>query len=412
MKKTSTRSRLLCWLPLPGMLAAACGDDARIVELPPAGLAAPPAAESSAVYVIESLIFGDEGQFSYVLLLPSLDVGPTLTLDRGREFPDYAPADPVGDKLAVASGDQPTLTFYSITDELAWVEQGALSFARFTSLPLEANLAVSERKAYVPFDTTNHGVYDLATLEVGAEVGAPGDIPLLDGGLPAYRGYGHLLRGTTLFQPYYYASDDFHAYAPRSRIAAIDVASDELGASLEVPCPHLHITTADEQGNLYFSNGQGSIAAAILTPGHAPNCFARVNAGEQAIAPSSVTYFRDLAGGREGSNLFYIGDGKALFNVYHAERDQLSAETPFETVDFSSSYHLWTLDLATGEAAMLEGLDYSGGQFVALRIDGRTLITIPEPDYSSTAFYEVSPSGAAVKLFDVEGWAFKAFRLR
>jgi hypothetical protein len=61
---------------------------------------------------------------------------------------------------------------------------------------------------------------------------------------------------------------------------------------------------------------------------------------------------------------------------------------------------------------MLEGIDYSGGQFTALRLDGRTLITIPEPDYSSTAFYEVTASGGASKLFEVEGWAFKTFRLR
>jgi hypothetical protein len=149
-----------------------------------------------------------------------------------------------------------------------------------------------------------------------------------------------------------------------------------------------------------------------LTPGHPANCFARNNAGETTLDPSSVTHFKDLTGGREGSNLFYIGGGKALFNVYHAERDALTATTPFETVDFSANYHLWTLDLNTGAAAMLEGIDYSGGQIVVTRIDDRTLITIPDADYSRTQFFEVTPDAVVTKLFDVEGWAFKTFRLR
>ena len=128
--------------------------------------------------------------------------------------------------------------------------------------------------------------------------------------------------------------------------------------------------------------------------------------------PSSVTLFRDLAEGREGSNLFYIGGGKALFNVYHAERDDIGPDSEFAAVDMSSSYHLWTLDLATGAAAMLEGIDFAGGQFTALRVDDRTIITIPAADYSSTAFYEITSDLVISKLFDVQGWAFKTFRLR
>jgi hypothetical protein len=61
---------------------------------------------------------------------------------------------------------------------------------------------------------------------------------------------------------------------------------------------------------------------------------------------------------------------------------------------------------------MLEGIDYAGGQFTASRVDARTIVTIPAADYSSTAFYEITPELAVTKLFDVEGWAFKIFRLR
>jgi hypothetical protein len=414
MKEVKRSSRTLGLLALSLLAPSGCGDEATVLTpaLTPIPPGAPDERHDEPLYVIQSLIFGDEGSFSYVVLRPEIAAGPDVVLDDAREFPEYSPADPVGGKLAIASGESPTLTFFSIDDDGVWSEDAQLSFANFTTQALAGNVPVSATKAYVPFDTTNHARYDLGTFSIAGEIGAPSDIPLTRDGLTANRGFGQELRGATLFQPYYYADAAFQRYTRESLIAVIDTTTDSVGPSLEVPCPHLHITSADDDGNLYFSNGQGSIAAAVLTPGEAPNCFARVNAGTTTVDPSSITLFRDIAGGREGSNLFYLGDGKALFNVYHAERDNLGADTEYEAVDFSSSYHLWTLDLATGEAAILEGMDFSGGQFTALRLDGRTLITIPQPDYSRTAFYEVTPSGAASKLFEVEGWAFKTFRLR
>jgi hypothetical protein len=107
-----------------------------------------------------------------------------------------------------------------------------------------------------------------------------------------------------------------------------------------------------------------------------------------------------------------VGDGIGFFNVYHAERDGITAETPHETVDYSSSYHLWTLDLATMEAKIMEGIDFAGGQFVAFRLDGETIVAIPAPDYTSTAVYAIGPDARAEKRFDVQGWAFKIFRVR
>jgi len=393
-------------------LLAACGDEATVIgsesgNLEAAGNATQP------LYVIQSLIFGDEGSFSYVVLRDQLVPEPTISLAEGREFPGYSPADPVNGMLAVGNGNAPSVEFYSITDDRVWTSQATVSFSGFTSESVAGNVPVSANKAYVPVERTNHTKYDPTTFELGGEVGAPPDIPLeRDGGLIANRGFGQELRGTTLFQPYYFADAGFQSYSPESQIAIIDTETDTIAPSTSAPCPHLHITTSDENGNLYFSNGQGSIAAAVLTPGNAPNCFARINAGETSVDPRSITRFRDLTEGREGSNLFYIGNGKALFNVYHAERDKLTPESEFVEVDMSSSYHLWTLDLATGAAAMLDGIDFAGGQFTALRVDNRTIVTIPEADYSSTAFYEIDANLVISKLFDVDGWAFKTFRLR
>jgi hypothetical protein len=372
-------------------------------------------AGSEPLYAVESLIFGDEGRFSYVALLPALEGRDTLLLSEAREFPEYAQADALDGRVIVSSGDTPTLTSYEVTDDGEWLEGDAISFSKFMSVPVDTSIYVGSDKAFVPFDSTNWVTWNPETFELGQEVGAPVELPLRRGEndeLLVWKGYAHELRGGTLFQPYYWADEAFHAYTGESAISVIDAEKARVKSVFEAPCPHVHISSQDSKGNLYFSNGQGSIAAALLTEGHAKNCFFRVNAGEETIDESSVTYFSDLTDGREGSNVFVIDDGLALFNVYHGERDALGEDAEFDDVDYSESYHLWTLDLETLEAKPMEGIDYSGGQFVAYRIDGRVLLTIPAPDYSKTAVYEISSDGRPEKLFDVEGWAFKLFRVR
>jgi hypothetical protein len=226
------------------------------------------------------------------------------------------------------------------------------------------------------------------------------------------RGFGHALRDGKLFQPYYWSDSNYQRYTDYSRVSVVDTQSDEVTDVLDVPCPHLHIVNQDNAGNIWLSNGQGSIAAATLNPGHARNCFARIPAGEASIDEDSITYFADLADGREGSNFFFVRDDLAIFNVYHKERDDLGDEPEFSQVDYSRNYHLWTYDMKTGEAAIMEGIDYSGGQIVLLRIDDQVLLTVPEGDYSRTAVYEILPDGHADKRFDVEGWASNIYRVR
>lgn len=386
------------------LLPAACDGDG--------GDGGPPSVGDGPVYVVESLIFGEQGRSSYIALLPSLESQPRVLLETAREFPEYAHADSLDGLIVVGSGEAPTLTGYTISDRGEWLEEQTISFARYSSLALAASVFVSPDKAYVPFEGTNHVTWNPATFTLGVEVGAPSGIPLTRGDLAVSRGYAHALRGDTLFQPYYWADESFHVYSPVSQVSVIDTASDVVESVVDVPCPHLHLTTQDEEGNIYFSNGQGSIAAAVLDPDQPGNCFARINAGATTLDESSIVYFRDLTEGREGSNFFYIGDGVGFFNVYHAERDDITPETEFADIDFSASYHLWILDTRTMEARVMDGIDYAGGQFVAFRIDERSYVAIPTADYASTAVYEVFSSGRAEKRFDVQGWAFKMFRVR
>ena len=90
-----------------------------------------------------------------------------------REFAEYAPADAYGGKVIVASGEEPTVTRFGIAEDGAWHEEEAISFATYMSEPLEASVYVSARKAYVPFDRTNHVIWDPQKFEIKGELGAP-----------------------------------------------------------------------------------------------------------------------------------------------------------------------------------------------------------------------------------------------
>ncbi|MGC3996702.1 MAG: hypothetical protein QM767_03885 [Anaeromyxobacter sp.] len=364
-------------------------------------------------YAIQSIVWDDQGTTTYVAVLDTLDRSSTVALAGAREFAGYAPVDAFAGKLVIGSGETPILTRYAVADDGTWVDEATLGFGAYTSSSLDAVVYVDEGTAYTALATSDWVIWDPAAFAITSTLALPSEeLPASRDGLARRRGYASEVRDGIIFQPYYYADDSYHAYTGVSPIAVIDAAAEEYLDVLDAPCPHLHITSRDEAGNLYFSNGQGSIAAAVLDEEHPRNCMVRVKAGEQALDASFTTTFAALTDGREGSNLFYIGDGLAFMNVYHAERDDLGPDTTFGDVDYSASYHLWTVDLDTMQAAPMAGVGYGGGQYTAFRVDDRVFVLMPAADYSTTAVYEIDATGTATHRFDVEGWAFKLMKVR
>jgi len=366
------------------------------------------------VFAIESLVFGQsagESSTSYVLLTHSLETQDALTLDLAHEFAGYAPLDAVGGRLYAGSGEGPTVTGFDVSDDLSWNELDTVSFGNFTSASIEGDVLVDSKRAFVALNDKNYVSWDPSTFSTGKLVPLSDSIPNQRGELTVKRGYGHETVGNAIYQPYYWADDMYQSYSQESQIAVLDAASSKFSAVLDAPCPHLHITTRDEDGNLYFSNGVASIGSAALDPDQPRNCMVRVNKGKAEIDGSFTIDFKDLAEGREGSNFFYIGKGIGFFNVYHAERDDKS-DPAYSDVMYSANYHLWTLDLKTMSAKLMEGIGFTGGQFVAFHLAGRVFVAVPNALYSSTAVYEVLASGTAEKRFDVQGWAFKMLQVR
>jgi hypothetical protein len=384
------------------------GGDPSMAGSPAASGGSPSA---SPVYVAQSLVFGDTGSTSYVSLLSSLNEQPDVSLEQAREFSGYAPADVHEGRLIVGSGESPEVTVFDIEADHTWTLHKKLSFANYTSASIAANISIAPPKVYSPVETVDFLIWDPIQGKIGNVIAAHDDLLPKVGDLKVIKGYPSELRDGLLFQPYYFSDDSYNNYAELSQIAVVDTAADESVAVLDAPCPHLHVSARDDDGNLYFSNGQGSIPAAVLSGEHPKNCFVKIRSGQETLEPD-VVYFSDIAEGREGSNLYYIGGDLALFNVYHAELDAITEETEASDIAYSPNYHVWTYNLKTGASAPMEDIGYTGGQVVAYRIDNKTYLTVPAADYSETDVYEISPQGKPNLRFTIEGWGFKLLKLR
>lgn len=362
------------------------------------------------LYALVSVITNNVSATTYVQLVDSLDGQSHLTLDGAREFSGFAPANPSGGKIIVSNGDKPQMTSFSLGEDHAWTEERTVSFANFTQKPVLWNLQASPTQAYVAFDGPNQIAWNPTDFTITGAVTAPDTIPLTRGGLSIAAGYGFAASGPYVYRSYYWSDLLFSQFSKESDVTVLDTRTNTFAAALEAPCPHFHVASTDDDGNVYFSNGSGSIPQAVLDANKPKNCVVRIKAGETQFDPTFDVHFRDLTDGREGGNFFDVGNGKAVFNVYHSER--APNVTSANDIVYSANYHLWTLDLATMKAAMTEGVDFAGGQVLVFRIDGRAFVSIPATTYSDSAIYEILPTGAAEKRFDTKGWVIEIFRVR
>ncbi len=285
-----------------------------------------------------------------------------------------------------------------------------MSFSNYSSAPLQGNVLVDSKHAFVALGDQSYVAGTRATCRSAqhsicrvrsADAGRADAAAWLWARDRRQARVSALLLGDQSFQ----------SYSSQSQIAVLDALSSKFTSVIDAPCPHLHITTQDKSGNLYFSNGNASIASAAIDPAQRGNCLVRVKKGQTTLDDVFTVNFKDLADGREGSNFFYVSGEIGFFNVYHAEREG-KPDPAYNDVMYSANYHLWTLDLKTMTAKIMDGIDFSGGQYVAFHLGERVFVAIPNGAYSSTAVYEVTAAGTAEKRFDVQGWAFKMLQVR
>ena len=366
-----------------------------------------PAGSSEPLFATSSVVFSNEGEHTYVSLLPHLE-SQQIDLGQAREFAGWSGAWSHGGKLFVSDGESPTITRYAIDDAGTYANEGDLSFLEHGASYADSVFIASD-KAYVFAEDAV--VWDPQALRIVKGFAIP-EVETRAGALEysgLRTGRGTVVRGNRAYVATNWANWTDYTVAEDSAIVIIDTDKHEIIDSLPVSCPYLDVASLDDDGTIYFSNWVYSLGP-TLQNGKAKACAVRILPGDGQIDGDWSLTFADVTDGREAAALRALGDGKGLISVFHDENADLALE-PASLAD-SANWQFWIVDLTTLDAQALEGIGFHAGGFNTSRIDGRNFVLVPSGDYESTAAYEISKDGIAEPRWESPGWSTALVKVR
>ena len=251
--------RVLALVSLAASLQACSGDDELIVRSPSTPDETPDGTEP-ALYAIGASVFGEEGNTSYVALVPSLDsdvaIDYSQVLEVGSASTIYGPEK--GSLFAVGLDETPTVSKYRVTEDERFVAGETLDFTNYglTYMWRDPGLVpfLSETKAYV-LDARELQIviWDPAAMAITGSFSIEGvadaDYPVTrfepD---PTFRGDEMLVLAT-------HGSED-DVTAPFSTLISIDTKNDRVTRVVrDERCGGLWDSVKDARGDIYFSTG-------------------------------------------------------------------------------------------------------------------------------------------------------------
>jgi hypothetical protein len=377
----------------------------------PAGREPPP--EGARLFPTSNVVFSDEGQSTYVSVLSSL-ARQSPNLDGALELAGWADLWVHERKVFVADGESPVLTRYSLDAAGSLVAEGRLSFQNYgaTQAAFWNQLFVAADKAYW-FNTEGREivVWNPDALVTSHTFRLP-ELP--DRGAVRLTGpsadRSSVVRGERAYVPFYWADWESYSLSEDSVIVVLDTVTDQIISVLSVPCPELNFATVDDTGAIYFSNWGYSALPTVLD-GRARACVVRIPAGSDALDPNWSLTFAAVTGGREASALRWIGGGKALLTVFHAERAEIGPKVDRLALADAANWRLWMLDLATLDAAPIEQLGWHAFGLYGARIGGDTFLFVPTADYAFTAAYRFFFDGSVEQRWESRGWQTRLFEI-
>lgn len=364
-------------------------------------------------FLTSSVVFGTDTETTYIATLQ--DVAPqTVDYTKALEKNGWSDVMVTGRMAFVTDGEAPVLTRYAVSDDGVLVEDGRLSFANYavTSVSGSNTLIVDETKAYVVVTAERQViVWNPTTLAITGTF----DLPELPN-RGALRLVGpsvnraSAVRGDRAYLAFYWADFTDYSMADDSVVVVVDTATDTVAESIAVPCPEINFASVDEANDrVYFSNwGFSAVNTAFHAGPHA--CAVRLDDGATALDPSFQLTFSDVTGGREGATLRVLDDGKVLLTVFHPEI--YDAPPTAEQIADGASWHLWSIDLATNEAAPFGDLGYHSFGVNGARVGDETLLFLPSADWASTTTYALADDGTTEARWTSAGWQTRLVALR
>ncbi len=371
--------------------------------------------EQPAVLVAER-VFTPEGRSYYVSVLPEV---PGATIDRAQALElSSADIEVFNDFVYIRDRDANTMTRYSVSDDLALVEDGQLSFAGVGLGTGRYHTAyLTPERAYV-MDSAEWRLieWNPTTMELTGEVIAidyaeKAELPFGAIGPPARV-------GDRLVSPIYWEDFDNLILYPGSGALVIDAASSEPPAFIEDPrVGGAFRAIADDSGDAYVTGVVGGdlrLFGSALGGGALPaSGLLRIPAGEQTFDPDYLVDVETITGSIGAWAIHRIDDTTLLAQIYDPEApDPADVDAYAESTDFI--YVL--IDTAEETFAPVEELARGGrGNAGDHVVDGRLYVQTSRgtgEDQFETVVYAVSPDGVEESFTVPSGDVWHLQRIR
>lgn len=386
---------------LLAVLAAACGDSARVITTPTEGVSPAPAgdegtapgdsaasAEGGSALLVAVIVEAPEARNVYVGAVPEV---PTGELDYSR-FLEFGSIDvsTSGGYIFVWDREPGRMTRFSVNGDLSLTEGPTLSFERYGAAGGGENVFVSASRSYLlspQLDTIV--VWDPERMEITGTI--PVSLPGTPGGTggPSQAGYetfahkGQLVGDRVIWQV---ISADFESERTIQHAATLAIASattDEPVRLIEdTRCAGANGGYVDAAGDYYvradgywgFFAAYGADAPSVRT------CTLRVRAGSDEFDPDYLVDTRDLT-------------GTAInFPWFHVQGSQYVAQAwdPTQTVPEDTGQY-WYADMTP----LLVDIE-QGSAVPYPDLDGSIMVSSAEYSIDGVAYYEVNPEGFVV----------------
>lgn len=369
------------------------------------------------LYAMMTHVYGPEDRTVYVSLSDTVDID-SIDLETAQEFPSVANMAAIDGRILISDGQAPKILEYEISDDFDWIPGRELSFSGYP-LPDNANFyyqfIVDDEHALMPFNGTSRILWNPKKMEIEDDL-TDSSLKGVEKGLTLEAGgnrEGIQYEGPIL-QAFYYHDDDWFDYGSTSHLVVYDEKTFEETKVLDIPCPALTMPTLHEDGGTYW--GTWDLPTSALVEEDGTSCIVKVTREGEL---EETIDLREWTDGHAVNNFRYIGDGKAVGNVFYHEEFGVDspAELDAEALDLlweeGPHWKVWLFDTEKGGGKPVKGIDVDFGAAVQFAVlDGRTFLFVPYDDWSRTKGYELNDNGAVTEVFDTLGDVFKWVKVR
>ena len=372
------------------------------------------------VFAVCAFITGPDGLTGVVSTVPSIDSDGVFDPSTAIAFGGRPICASDGRALFVSDPEAPNITRYTLNADNRLVPGETVSFAGFGTGPLEGiqpelmqfitddrayfvDVALGQLIVWNPNEMTTIGVIDLS-------------IQTPEGLMPAGIG-GIARRGNQLILPFAYRTPD-GLNASTTSFAFIDTTTDEVTVDTVDSCGAVQTALTTESGDTYFaSNAFAAGNHRLELAGSFPPCLVRARVGAGSIDRSFGLDLRSLVGGSMAASLLQGPSSSGFLTAYDESVVPIGDDLTSAELIGIPAWRLHRVDgvgMSTTATPVL-GVPLGGGRITGIVVDGRTLIVVPDADFSGATAYDITEASETVEATEAisaPAFLYSAVQLR